>query len=292
MKIRLLFPLLLLGPSLFGQQTWNLLSEEGDTVRFAKIIVLNSSYWTSSDQNGQFSMDLSEIGEDQFFNVSATGFFEMTFSYKDLEKASTLYLKPQLFDLEEFVLTSKRLKFNRVGDKDLPLENKSEKSPTQNKQRNDVMRYASYFQLKGNKPKVISKISFYLSENGDKELEFVLRVLVSDEVDKPKEGIIYKVGQFRDIYKEPKVFSTSDYGWTEIDLEDKEITVPGQYKGAFLIFDVIKPKNSDRGQHMVIPFQDGSSEKQYAGFYLPSGIMGIYNKNRDHFAVVLDYLTE
>src|SRR5690606_27291413 len=63
------------------------------------------------------------------------------------------------------------------------------------------------------------------------------------------------------------------------------------YKAAFLIFDVV-----DRGggppKTMVIPFQGKSTEKIYAGFYQTSGILGIFNKNRDQVAVVLEYLTE
>lgn len=283
MKIKLILSFVLLSHCLYSQQTWSLRSENGDTIRFAKVIVLNSQNWTSSDHNGQFSMDLSEIGNDQFFNVSATGFIDTTFSYNDLKSSTTLYLQPQIFEMEEFVVTSKISKPYSVGDRELPLERSNKPSSD----RSYTARYASFIQFKGNKTRLLSRLSFFLSENGDKDVEFVLRVMVSDEIGKPKEGRTYDPSQFRDINKDPMVFSTNSYGWSEIDLEDKEIAVQGKYNGAFLIFDVLQPINN-----MVIPFQDESNEKQYAGFYQPGGRIGIFDKKKDHFAVVVDYLME
>lgn len=225
MKIKLTLSFVLLCHCLYSQQTWNLRSEEGDTIRFAKVMVLNNQNWTSSDQNGRFSLDMLKFGKDHLFNVSATGFVDTNFSYNDLKTSSTIYMKPQIFDMEEFVVASKILKPHSVGARELPIERSNK--PSSN--RNYITRYASYIQFKGNKTKLLSKLSFFLSENGDKDVEFVLRVMVSDEIGKPKEGRTYDPSQFRDINRDPMVFSTNRYGWSEIDLEGKEIAIPGKY---------------------------------------------------------------
>lgn len=289
MRFKIFLFLLSISPCLYGQQAWQLMSTEGDPVSFAKITVLNSEDWFSSDQNGKFSLNLTQYGKNEIFNISATGYLEGTFSWNDLKKDTVLYLNTQYFDLEEVVVLSNSLKSYTIGNRSLPISISRNK---REKRKAGIMRYASFFEMKGNETKLLSGLSLYLSENGDKNIEFTLRVMVSDKVRNLKKGKIYQVAEFQDLYNKPLLCRLENYGWTKIDLEDKEIVIPGRYKAIFLIFDLVKPKNKKTELSMVIPFQRESNENQYPGFYFPGGAIGIFDTKKEHFAVVLNYLSE
>lgn len=286
----LFFVLIGLEP-LFGQDTWLLKSAEDNLpVPYAKITEVNSQQWTSSNSQGEFQLDIFMHPDHAMFAISAMGYADTLVSLDLLKKSQAVSLTPRFVEMEEHLVVSNALKKQVIGDPELPLSLSNSEGRKQNP--TATHRYAVYVEFPGNGAKILAKLRFYLTEQGDPDPSITFRVLVSDKIKKPKEGRIYRISQFKDIKSQSQsLYEPQGYGWSEIDLSQDEIIVPERYKGAFLIFDVVDigggpPKT------MVIPFQDKSTEKIYAGFYQTSGILGIFNKNRDHFAVVLEYLTE
>lgn len=251
---------------------------------------IRSQQWTSSDNKGEFSLDATSFPGDARFSISAMGYADTIVSLEMLKGSKLLLLKPHFVDMEEHVVLSKALKRHVVGDHDLPLS--LSKAEGRKHDLNTSHRYAVYVELSGKGAKILFSLSFYLAEGGDPDPRFTVRVLVSDEEKTPKRGHIYRISQFKDIkVRSHSLHEAKGYGWSTIDLSTDEIVIPDKYKGAFLIFDVMDEGEGTQ-KSMVIPFQDQSREKLNAGFYQTSGVLGIYNKNRDHFAVVLEYLTE
>jgi hypothetical protein len=283
--------MLLSGLTSLAQDNWFLKSAEEDApVPYAKVTEIRSQQWTSSDNKGEFNLDVTLFPNDARFSISAMGYADTIVSLEVLKSSKQLLLKPHFVELEEHVVLSEALKRQVVGDYDLPLS--LSKSGSRKHDPNTSHRYAVYVDLSGKGAKILSSLSFYLAEGGDPDPRFTVRVLVSDEVKTPKKGQIYRISQFKDIkVRSHSLHEAKGYGWSTIDLSTDEIVIPDKYKGAFLIFDVMDEGEGTQ-KSMVIPFQDQSREKLNAGFYQTSGVLGIYNKNRDHFAVVLEYLTE
>ena len=283
--------MLLSGLTSLAQDNWFLKSAEEDVpVPYAKVTEIRSQQWTSSDNKGEFNLDVTLFPNDARFSISAMGYADTIVSLEMLKSSKLLLLKPQFVALEEHVVLSKALKRHVVGDHDLPLS--LSKAGSRKRDPNTSHRYAVYVEFSGKGAKILSSLSFYLTEGGDPDPRFTVRVLVSDEVKTPKRGQIYRIHQFKDIKaRSQSLHEANGFGWTTIDLSTDEIVIPDRYKGAFLIFDVMDEGEGTQ-KAMVIPFQDQSREKLNAGFYQTSGVLGVYNKNRDHFAVVLKYLTE
>lgn len=283
--------ILLVGSTSYAQNIWLLKSaEENVSVPYAKVMELRSQRWTSSDNKGEFNLDVTLFPDDARFSISAMGYADTVVSLEMLKSSKLLLLKPHFVELEEHVVLSKALKRHVVGDHDLPLS--LSKGGSRKHDPNTSHRYAVYVEFSGKGAKILSSLSFYLTEGGDPDPRFTVRVLVSDEVKTPKRGQIYRIHQFKDIkVRSQSLHKAEGYGWSTIDLTTDEIVIPDRYKGAFLIFDVMDEGEGTQ-KAMVIPFQDQSREKLNAGFYQTSGVLGVYNKNRDHFAVVLKYLTE
>lgn len=283
--------ILLMGLTSYAQDTWLLKSaEENFPVPYAKVTEIRSQQWTSSDNKGEFNLDVTLFPDDARFSISAMGYADTVVSLEMLKSSKLLLLKPHFVEMEEHVVLSKALKKHVVGNRDLPLSLSNAGGRKHNP--NTSHRYAVYVDLLGKGAKILSSLSFYLAEGGDPDPRFTVRVLVSDEVKTPKKGQIYRISQFKDIkVRAPSLHEAEGYGWSTIDLSTEEIVIPDKYKGAFLIFDVMDEGEGTQ-KSMVIPFQDQSREKLNAGFYQTSGVLGVYNKNRDHFAVVLEYLTE
>src|SRR5690606_26161590 len=276
---------------LLGQETWILKSaEDNGPIPYAKITEFESQLWTSSDLWGKFKLDLSTFPDHARFNISVMGHADTTVSVGMLRKNTVLLLRPSYVELAEYLVKSKRLEKHNIGDFDLPLS--LSKKEGQKADPRTTNRYAVYVDFPGKKKRILPRLHFYLTDRGDPDVKFTLRVLVSNEIKKPKEGRIYSIRQFKDIKSWPhSLYESEGYGWTAIDLSQNEIIIPGKYKGAFLIFDVVD-EGRESQKSMVIPFQDKSRENLHAGFYQTSGILGIYDWNSDHFAVVLEYLTE
>lgn len=276
---------------LFGQETWVLKSvDENVPVPYAKVTELNSRQWTSSNPEGEFHLDTSLFSDDAKFSISAMGYADTIVSPDLMTKSRVLFLKPRFVEMEEHLVVSKALKKHVIGDFDLPLS----LSKAEGRMRNPITtnRYAVYFEFPGKKTKILSRISFYLTDLGDSDPKMTVRVLVSDEIKKPKEGDIHAISQFKDIRgKSHSLYEANGYGWAELDLSGDEIIIPEKYRGAFIVFDVIN-EGEEPHKTMVIPFQNQSSEKIFAAFYNTGGSIGILNKRKDHFAVVLEYFTD
>lgn len=290
-KAAFLFLMLLIGSTSYAQDTWLLKSaEENIPVTYAKVMEIRSQKWTSSDNKGEFNLDVTLFPDDARFSISAMGYADTVVSLEMLKSSKQLLLKPHFVEMEEHVVLSKALKRHVVGDHDLPLS--LSKAGSRKQDPNTSHRYAVYADLSGKGAKILSSLSFYLAEGGDPDPRFTVRVLVSDVIKTPKKGQIYRINQFKDIKAHSlSLHEAEGYGWSTIDLSTDEIVIPDRYKGAFLIFDVMD-EGEGAQKSMVIPFQDQSRERLNAGFYQTSGVLGIYNKNRDHFAVVLEYLPE
>lgn len=276
---------------LFGQETWVLKSaDENVPVPYAKVTELNSQQWTSSNQQGEFYLDISLFPDDAKFSISAIGYADTLMPVGLLKKSRSLLLRPRFVEMEEHLVVSKTLKKHVVGDFDLPLS----LSKAEGRKRNPITtnRYAVYFEFPGKKTKILSRISFYLTDLGDPDPKMTVRVLVSDDIKKPKEGDIHSISQFKDIRGQShSLYEANGYGWTELDLSGDEIIIPEKYKGAFIVFDVVN-EGQEPHKTMVIPFQNQSNEKIFAAFYNTGGSIGILNKRKDHFAVILEYFTE
>ncbi|WP_339922271.1 hypothetical protein [uncultured Cyclobacterium sp.] len=274
-----------------GQDTWLLKSAENNVpIPYAKVTEVNSLQWTSSNSQGEFQLDSSLFTDGATFSISAMGYGDTLVSLDRIKKSKLVLLRSRYVEMEEHLVVSKLLKKQEIGHLDLPFS--FSKSEGRRQAPITTNRYAVYVEFPRKGTKLLSKLSYYLSELGDPNPTITLRVLVSDEIKKPKEGRIYRISQFKDIkFQSQSLYESQGYGWSEIDLSQDEIIIPEKYKGAFLIFDLMD-KGKQIQESLVIPFQNKSREKLHAGFYQTSGILGVYNKNNDHFAVVLEYLTE
>lgn len=287
-----LFVILFACPNfLFGQQAWILRSaDDNGSIPYAKITELNSQQWVSSDPNGEFRLDLSLFPNTAKFNISAMGYADTLISLDLLKKSKAILMEPRFVEMQEYLVASTKLKKHVIGDFDLPLSLATH--TTQKRNASTTHRYAVYFEFPDKNTRILSRISLYLSELGDPDPKMTVRVLVSDEIRKPKEGNIYKSSSFRDIRgKANSLYEGKGFGWTQLDLSGDEFIIPGKYKGVFVVFDVVN-HGEEPYKSLVIPFQNQSNEKIHAAFYNTGGSIGTLNKRNDHFAVVLEYLTE
>ncbi|PZX47793.1 hypothetical protein [Algoriphagus chordae] len=276
---------------LYGQEAWILKSNHDSVpISYAKITELTTQKWASSNPEGEFKMDMSLFPENATFSISAMGYADTLISKAIMKKSRLVLLEPRFIEMPEYQLNSKKLRKQVTGDFNLPIT----LSKNQDKKRNSttINRYAVYFEFEGKQTRILSRLSLYLSELGDPNPKITVRVLVSDEVKKPKEGDIYRISQFRDIRaKSNTLYEGNGHGWNDLDLTADEFIIPGKYKGAFLVFDVVNQGN-DPYESLVIPFQNQSNQKITAAFYNSGGSIGTLNKRKDHFAVVLEYLIE
>jgi|GEM_PF-2122526 len=284
--------ILLFGSNLlYGQNTWILKSaHDSIPIPYAKITELTTQKWVSSDRNGELRLDMSLFPENATFGISAMGYADTLISIRLMKKSRLLLLEPRFVEMAEHQVFSTKLKKQITGDFNLPII--LSKNPDRKKNPKTINRYAVYFEFEGKETRILSRLSLYLSELGDPNPKMTVRVLVSDEVKKPKEGNIYRISQFRDIRgKSNTLYEGKGYGWTALDLSADEFIIPGKYKGAFVVFDVVNHENEPY-ESLIIPFQNQSNQKITAAFFNSGGSIGTLNKRKDHFAVVLEYLIE
>ncbi|UCS95412.1 hypothetical protein KZP23_10550 [Echinicola marina] len=276
--------------NVYAQQILLKSAKDSSNIPFAVFAIPEMEIWRTTNERGAINLDINTLNNKEYIYISALGYQDSTISVSEFNgDKNTIFLHEKMVNMPSVTIESEKLVSNTIGDEHLPIATSGANTTTA--EGANPYRYASYVQFRKRNTKLLSTLWVYLSKNGDRNISITLRVLVSDKVNNPKEGLLYDVSDFYDIiYKNAYPIKLTNYGWNKIDLEKFNIRIPANYKGVFLIFDVVN-LDKDKRNNLIIPFQDKSKESLSAAIYwTKTGKIGVLDKRRDHFAVKLEYL--
>lgn len=91
-------------------------SETNEPIPYANIGIPKKNHGTVSDLNGKFELTITEKHLNDSIRISSIGYKPRSILAQDLLQSTTVFLPPQIMELKEVLVTSKKLKERVIGN--------------------------------------------------------------------------------------------------------------------------------------------------------------------------------
>lgn len=175
MKLTCIFFLCLFNLSLFGQNTAKGTINDSETespIAYVNIGIVNKNIWTVSDADGNFELEIPLELEKDSIRLSSIGYRPKSMIAKDfitmLKTSPVVKLLPDITELNEVVVTSKKLKEKVLG-------NKTESEKFRGGFRNSTLGYEVGIKIKiKDSPTYIESLHANVTSNTSESMKFRL----------------------------------------------------------------------------------------------------------------------
>ncbi|WP_194777910.1 hypothetical protein [Pararhodonellum marinum] len=287
-----IFPTLatfLLALNLYAQDTKiRLVSLEQEPLAFAKVYFLSQDHFTSTDENGYFSVNQKLFEKEEHIRISGFGLNDTTFSLSSLRANKTIVLKVKEMELPQFTLSEKALKSLTLGDTASPVEDRKRLMKTVDEGTFIDSKYVTWVKLPKRRKKILTKLHFYVSDmDGFVEEEITLRIIGQRKGDSFKPSRLYSTEGLNDFAPGPIKIKVSKTGWNVVEFKE-EVLLDENIEEVFLVFDLLRPS-----EVFALAYQNDRKKILQMGLYVPeSAQIARFDKNAQYFAVSIEMLVE
>jgi len=206
--------------------------ENGNPLEFAGIQLKNSGKGGITDRNGNFSFQVKRSELIDSIEVSSLGYEKSTYVASGFIEGSehVVYLKLKMINLQTVNISARDFKIKNAGNHSI-LSFGSIYIDTQGQQT------ALFIENKKNRNGIISSVSYYLSDKGNVQSPFRIRIYEKDTIN-GKPG--------KDLLKEMLVAQPKEGGWFKIDVSQFNIDVPKD--GFFVAIEGLYPNEYMKNQ--------------------------------------------
>ena len=177
MPLKLLATLLICMSNLYAQNIFQGIIADRETkqsIAFVNIGIVNQNTGTVSDLNGFFSLKINASKKEETIKFSMIGYENYTLNttsfFNEFNSGDTLYLRPEVFELSEIVLSEKKWRRKTLGNK---TKSKSVSTGfTNNELGNEI---GIIIPVK-DYPTVLESFNFQVNENQYKPLVFRVNI--------------------------------------------------------------------------------------------------------------------
>ncbi|MBS9523987.1 hypothetical protein KI659_08160 [Litoribacter alkaliphilus] len=254
-------------------------SDTGVGLPYVKLVYKPSGKVIFTDEKGNSLLD-SGIGQELY--ISGAEVKDTVISIKDIIATDKIYLTPRIIDLQEVVVTDKKMKTVWIGNKEYSLIKSYRPIEFANATMN--YRYTALVTLPSKKERVVKAVEVHFSEDIAESILASVRVLGSADHRKvKKDGKIYNISHFRDLVSAQQVIEISKGGgWNKFDFREGVI-IPKGLKEVFIVIDLLESPKVE----VAVDFQLSKSGI-YSGFYGTEGIIGVFDTSEEHLALVVE----
>jgi hypothetical protein len=206
--------------------------DNGLPLEFAGIQLKNSGKGGITDKNGNFSFQVKRSELNDSIEVSSLGYMKASYLAAGFTEGSghVVYLKLKMINLQAVNIHAKDFKIKKIGNHSI-LSFGSIYMDTQGQQT------ALFIANKKGKKGIISSVSYYLSDKGNVQSPFRVRIY-------EKDSISGKPG--KDLLKEMLVARPKESGWFSVDISQFNIGIPKD--GFFVAIEGIYPNEYGKVQ--------------------------------------------
>jgi len=215
--------------------------ENGEPLEFAGVQLKNAGKGGITDKNGNFSFQVKRSELVDSIEVSSLGFEKASYIASSFTEGSEhiVYLKFKVIDLQTVNIRARDFKIKSSGNHSI-FSFGSIYIDTQGQQT------ALFIENKKKKKGMISSVSFYLSDKGNVQSPFRVRIYEKD-TSNGRPG--------KDLLKEMLVAQPKESGWFKMDVSPFRIDLPES--GFFVAIEGLYPNEYLKNQ-MDIPTDDDS----------------------------------